>query len=159
MLVAATLKSSLVRLGTNRPPSYVDAAKRFAQAYDSYAKGAMATATGIPFTPTGAESSKFLSAILPAFSNQKGNPAAMASAFSTAIVAYWTGTFFGTGVVTPPVGAAVLQTALLGVFLNNQNPLDAAMQQIASALDACTRTTIVTFVYPPPAPPIVSPIS
>jgi hypothetical protein len=156
----AALKQSLTKLGQkgSTPASRADGAKKFAEAYDSYAKTATALALGVPFTPTGAETAKMLPALIPAFAAPTGNPAVVANAFGAAVTAYWTGAVFGTGIAAPPTGVAALVPALQTLLLNPQNPLDLAMGQIASALDACTRTVLVTFVQPPPAPPIVSPI-
>jgi hypothetical protein len=156
----ASLKQALSSLGQrgSNPSSRVDGAKKFAEAYDSYAKTAVALALGVPFTRTGAETAKMLGPLIPAFLPPTGNPVAVANALAAGVTAYWTGAVFGTGIAAPPTGGPALAAALQVLLLNPQNPLDLAMGQIAAALDGCTRTVLVTFVQPPPAPPIITPI-
>lgn len=149
-LVPAVLQAELYRALSPPYPSdgYV-ASDRLAKAYDVYASTALAGA--YPFTPTGAESGRFVAALAPVLSVTPNTGPAVAASISAAVTAYWTGALFGAGVAAPPLGAPVLLSALTATLSLPSNTTESLVAQLASALDACTRTVVVTVAGPPVA--------
>lgn len=153
-VVMANLASGLANVFRSQPSSGAEAAQKITAEYDLYCKPAMA-APGLPIF-TGAGKSAMEGLLAGALSSNMGAAAAVAAAFSAGIQAYWLSppvTFVGgpaTGVVTAMPGAASVIAPLTAAFLNLANTEDTIAQAIASALDAATKTVLVTYSTPPP---------
>lgn len=149
-LVPATLETELrSALSTPFPKSGALAADKLASAYDTYARGAVAGT--YPFSPTGAEKGRFSGALAPVLSLVPNAGPAVAAGFVAAITAYWTGATFTGGIPAPPTGAPALLPTLATLFSIPSNPKEIVVTGLAAALDACTRTVIVTVPAPPGA--------
>lgn len=142
-LSAAVLEKAL--LATLAPPygaTSADAAARWANAYNTYALSAMA---GLyPFVPTGLETGKMLAVLTPAFAVSTGTAATMAAAITGGVSAYWAGAFFAPAIAAVPLGALALTTGLTATFSRPSNTAPALALELATLLDACTRTVIAT---------------
>ena len=173
MLNPSNLKNALLSLNDNPPASRVEAAQAFCSAYDDYAQGGQAIGLGGPvsmFVPPAATRSpnyyKMVPLLIPAFVVPTGTPNSFLSALTAGVTAYWGGALFQDkapvagriGIAAPPVAIGALQPSLLPLLSNPQNPANLAATLLAQALDACTRSVLVTFVQVPPVPPIISPV-
>lgn len=131
-------------------------AARIAKDYDTYAQNAEAGGSKPVFT--GAERGKFEALLVPVFATWNTDPSRFAKALADAVVAYWTGLQFtgpGIGPVTAITPHAVIVPAVLS--LKNGVTMEVANKVIAAALDAGTKTGIVTLTYPG-SPPVVVPV-
>ncbi len=159
-----TLKQGLVQVMKNPARDYVTAAQQWAQAYGSYASAAQSP-LGVA-TPASIQAAQQVlqAALVPVFATSRVLPqtcAQMAQAFT----AFWMTppiVFVGTppGAVTVVPGAAALPAALasaFGVNFASRAQVDQAAQQLATALDAFTRTVIVTHLVVPT--PVIGPIT
>lgn len=173
MLLASNLKNALLSLSDNPPASRAEAAQAFCGAYDDYAMQGQAIGLGGPvsmFVPPAATRSpnyyKMVPLLIPAFVIPTGTPMSFLSALTSGLIAYWGGALFQDkapvvgriGIAAPPLAIGVLQPSLLPVLSNPQNPANLAATVLAQALDACTRSVLVTYVQVPPVPPIISPV-
>ncbi len=142
---------------------YSVAAQLYADAYAAYAADARSPMTGFPLNLT-APTATLQSALAAAFS--AGFDAnATAEAMDAAFTAFWLSppvAFTGSppGTVTAVTGAGTLAPALLAAWQANTSgdasTADSATQ-IADAIDAFTRTVIVT--HPVVPTPVVGPIT
>lgn len=158
-----TLQNSLANLfGPNgRPRSPIDAAQQWAQAYAGYASAAMTANGG---TPVGQVPALFMSPLLGAFTGR--DPVTTAQAFGQALLAFWTPVAWvgppNGGLTTVVPGALSLPATLLALMASltmSRANVDQAAQQWAQALHAATILTVVTYILPPPAPPLIAPIT
>jgi hypothetical protein len=153
------LQDALYRLSTtDKPPDAFTAAARIASAYREYAAGGVAL--GFPLLLPGPAAVTMDAALGAAFSTLPGVPPTVAAGFVTMVTAFWSGATFAAappGVAAPPTGVAVLQAALTALLVV-PNPAIVYATTVATALDVCTRTVLVTFPQPPPAPPLVGPV-
>ena len=153
-IVMAKLAKGLADVFRSQPDSGAMTASKIAQEYDLYCKPALA-APGMPIF-TGAEKKALEGPLAAALSNQNGTAAMVAQAFSMGIQAYWLAPpviFSGgpaSGVVTAMPGAAAVIAPLTAAFSNLNNTEDTIGQLIAAALDAATKTVLVTYATPPP---------
>jgi hypothetical protein len=149
------IKSFLKDVAENNK-QHLDAAKAFADAYANYASAAMAG----PSTPifTGAEKALMMTTLMGALSPQ-GQAMTFAMAIQNAVMAYWTAppVMFapaphpGMCLVMP--GAAMIGPGIAGALANLKNTYDSIANQMATIIDAATKTALVTFIVPPPIPP------
>jgi len=153
-LNVATLAKGLAGVFKDQPDNGALAASKIAQEYDTYCKEAMAGAALPIFTTT--EKTRMEGILAGALSSSNGQAAMVAQAFSAAIQSYWLMPpvqFSGgpiMGMVTVMPGAAAVIPAITAGLSNVQNMEDSIGQIIASALDAATKTVLVTFTTPPP---------
>jgi hypothetical protein len=157
-----TLRSFFYRLSTTEKPSGpAEAAQRIALAYTEYASGAIAA--GFPFLAPGPASPTMTAALAAALSMRPGVAPTVAAGYASMVTGFWGGATFvfapAPGIAAPPVGVGALVAALSGIFSIPNNPAEIYAAQVSLALDACTRTTLVTFVPPLPASPFVSPVA
>lgn len=126
------------------------AARRHAIAYECYARSAMAGA--FPWAATGAERERLVQSLLGAMI-PAGTAPQMAAAWAQGLFAFWSvpPVIFGAGAVTAFPGQPGLQAALTGIFGNPGNTAASAAAAVGQALDAATRTILVTL-------PIVGPV-
>ena len=143
-LVKDTLKSGILAIINSPPATPAIAAVQWGAAYDAYAKLGMAGI--IPGTFTGSEASQFAAAILPAFNNTNGTQVTAVAGFVLALTKYWMvpPVVYGVGAVTAITGLAALST----MFSTAYSSADAAASNIATFLDTCTKTVIVTLPGP-----------
>lgn len=154
------LQADLYRLTTvEKPPDPVTAAVKISSAYASYASQAIAG--GFPLITPGPGSVTMSLALGSAFSTLPGLPPVVAAGFGSMLTLFWTGATFGApvppGIAAPPVGVPVLIGTLTTLF-SVPNTAETYALSLATALDLCTRTVLVTLPQPPPAPPIVVPV-
>jgi len=147
-LTKTVLESGLLALAKQpTPPTRGEALRRFVDVYDAYAS--LATASGVPMQANGG-SERLSLALRAAWETPIGAPATLARALGDGIAAYWTGVTFNApgavGTATPPAGVVVLTTALTALF-SVPNELPAAVDALASSMDACTRTVIGTVTF------------
>lgn len=158
-LIPTELQNGLEKLFSDTSEkTKADAAAAFADAFDAYAKQGLAGA--FPFKSPGPAAATQKTLLLAAFN--AGNPAVVAQAITAGIVAYWGAALFefspAPGIAAPPAGAGALIPALTTVLLNKDNTAASCAAQMATAIDVCCRTVLVTFVPPPPAVPLVLPV-
>ncbi len=147
-------------LAMNYPDKPEDVAKKMADAYDKYAQGALALG-GTPIF-TGSEKKVIESTLLPVLKNQNGVIAAYATAWYTAVVAYWAPVVWnppvpathGPGVVTIPPLPTIQVQLIAGMSAPNEAPVWAQLQATALHTGIAGIMT-VTF---PPIPPTPSPL-
>lgn len=155
MLNPASMQSALLRLSqTARPSDPATAAREFVSAYQSYA--AAGQAAGFPLATPGPGAAAMSAPLIAAYSMPLGTPPVVAQAVVAAVVAYWSGAVFaGGGIAAPPVAAPALLSGVSGLLAAGNNPAEVYAAQMATLLDACTRSVLVTFPGPPP---FVSPV-
>lgn len=152
-LVQTSMKLAFSALARNKPKDRATVARKWAEAYDSYASLAL-TANGGTFIPTGRKS-VLEATLLAVLSIPVGVPAAVAAAWGAGLTAYWVGNpftpgavpnppFVLPGVALPPVGVPALIGTLTALYLTKDSDDGFAASQ-AAALDACTKTVIVMF--------------
>lgn len=146
-LLSATLASGLIGAfaGTD---SFSAAGDAWASAYASYAQTAQAN--GIPAVFTGAEQRLLSGSLASAFAAGVNAPGSLLGALELAFQGFWylPPVVFGTGVVTlAPPGLGTLVGATFGANLLAATAAEAA-NNVAVALDAWTRTVVVTFPGP-----------
>lgn len=162
-LVAATLQSALVRIAQSFPSSYVEAGRQWADAYATYAQGAVSVLAG---SPLAIEAARPILAGSMGFAFASGFEANVtANQMASAVTAFWMAppmAFAGAspGVVTL-VGMAppALASSLVAAFIANsasQAGATQAVQRIAALLDAHARTVIVTHFTP--TGPVLGPL-
>jgi len=148
------LTQGLAAIFKGQPKSGAEAANKIAAEYDKYCKAGMA-APGLPVF-VGTEAMSLEGPLAGALGSGNGTAASVAAAYGVGIQAYWLappvvfvgGPASGLATAMPGVGAAV---SLITVALSNvQNTEDSAASQIATALDAATKTVLVTYTVPPP---------
>lgn len=153
-LVVATLASKLEAAFMSHPGSASKSADDMASAYDAYCQSGLAG--GVPPIITPAAKQALMGMLLGTIASGSGSPAQIAQAWSNGIMMYWMSppVMFTAppiiGVVTAMPGAPGAIGPLTGVFANGQNTAASAAQGIAAALDAATKTVLVTFSAPPP---------
>ena len=150
MLLPAVLLQGLASaLRPSRSPQA--AAQAWGAAYAAYARAAQAA--GVPWVPTGAEEARF-SATLVRSMTVGGSPSLLAGAVCDAILAFWMlpPVVFGPGAVTAFGGQAVLQSSLAALFSNPRNEGTIVATHAAAAMDAASRTVIVTLPIVGPSP-------
>jgi hypothetical protein len=162
-LSSSTLETQLrsLFLGPDFPRTPQDAADRWANAYLTYAGSAVAAPGG---SPVGLSAPLFSSPLAGAFG--ANDPSTTAQAFGAAMLAFWTpvtwaGPAVG-GATTLVGGAATLPVAVLGLMASLAASRATAAQAAttwANALHAATILTVVTYVLPLPASPVIAPIS
>lgn len=160
-LIVAKLQSDILKIvTTDKPPSGSDAADAFASAYASYAGQGMSA--GFPLQTPGPGRAAMAAPLIAAFSMQPGAPPVVAQSFGALVTAYWGAAIFTgvpfPGIAAPPVGVPALIPLVTALLANPNNPADVFAAQLAAALDVCTKTVLVTFPQPPPAPPIIAPV-
>ena len=160
-LIVTDLQSGLKDLfadNSNKDKTKADAANEFYEVFQSYAKKGLAGA--FPLKAPGPAASTFPSLLTVAFN--AGLAPAVAQAISAGVVAYWSAALFeftpAPGIAAPPIAAPALIGAATGTLLNTQNTADLCALQLATAIDLCCRSVLVTFINPPPAPPLVLPV-
>jgi hypothetical protein len=159
-LLKNTLAQQLEKLFDSKPSSSAQAASSWASAYVSYASSAMSAVGSLPVTAT-ANQSALVSAFTAAFSTQ--TPSGAAAAMAQGVTAFWTTmvwvgpTSVGTTVFA---GNLTLTAQLAQIFsdISEQSHKDKA-GALADAFDAGAKTVMVNDVLPPPATPVVGPIS
>lgn len=154
------LQADLYRIATvEKPPDPFTAALKISAAYSSYA--AQGIAGGFPFLAPGPGAATMSLSLGSAFSVLPGLPPVVASGFATMLTLFWTGaTFVSTvppGIAAPPIGLPALIPTLTALF-SVPNTAETYALTLATTLDVCTRTVLVTLPQPPPAPPIVAPV-
>ena len=148
------LTQGLAAVFKAQPGSGAEAAQKIAAEYDKYCQAAMAP-PGKPIFTT-AEVKAFEGPLAGVLSSGTGPAAAVASAISAGLQAYWLSPpvqFSGgpaMGMATAMPGAAAAIPALTAAFSNLANTEDSAAAAIAAALDTATKTVLVTFTAPPP---------
>ncbi len=161
-LIVAKLQSDILKLSTtDKPASGTDAANALASAYEGYASQALAA--GFPLATPGPGRAGMAAALISALNVKPGAPPLVAQGFLTMVTLYWQGAIFSAVpfpgfVPAPPAGAAALVPAISALLSNVQNPAEVYAAQLAAALDAATRTVLVTLPQPPPAPPLIVPV-
>lgn len=149
--LAQGLKSAL----TNPSPSdFVDAGRKWANAYADYASDAESLGGGGPVGLDIAQN--LLAATLAATFAVSLDPVSTASQMASALTALWLAppVVFGTGLVTAVGGTSILAAGLPAVFVANsvgQLTADQSYQALAGLIHAFTITVITTT---PPAPTI-----
>lgn len=159
-LSASALAQELERVFTTKSASSVDAAAAWANAYRTYATGALSVAASLP---VGAPAN--FGILLGAFT---AGLSALTAVTAAALIAYgitaywqamiWTGPTAAGTTVFP--GNAALAATLGGIFadLSGKSATDKA-NDLATAFDAGARAVVVSDVpFVQPAPPIVGPI-
>lgn len=169
------LKSGILDLsgGPNYPQDTTEAAQRWASMYSTYAATAVAPAgpTATP-VPASLEAAEALLAGNLKVAFEFGNAASAAQAMALAFDAFWMAppvAFLPAppallGAVTASTGAPVLQTLLASLTPYEPDgttpvSVDGVATKVSDALDTFTKLVIVTSPLPPPAPPIIGPIS
>jgi hypothetical protein len=153
----SSLASGLEAIFKEQPSSGAQAASKIASKYDAYCKGGQA-GPGLPLI-TPAAKKALEGHLAAAMAVPAGDAVAVASAFSTGIMAYWMTPPVpcvggaASGVVTAMPGAGAVVGPLTAAFKNTKNSETAIANQIASALDVATRTVLVTYATPTPTPP------
>jgi hypothetical protein len=153
-LVVSTLSDLLEASFVSYPGDAQRSADGMAMAYDTYCKSGLAG--GVPPLFTGLEKQNLMGILLSSIMSKKGTPDQIAQAWSSGIQTYWMSppvVFTAPpiiGVVTAMPGAGAVIAAIKGVMANTDNTAASAAQGIAAALDAATKTVLVTFSAPPP---------
>jgi len=153
----SSLARGLAAIFKSWPSNGTEAASKIAEEYDKYCRKGKAPPGSPVFT--GAEKPALASVLAGAIGAPGGSAAAAAAAFSSGIQAYWLSPpvpFVGgaaSGVSSAMPGAAAIIGPLTGALSNLANSEEAIGQQIASQLDAATRTVLVIFATPTSGPP------
>lgn len=161
-LVLDTLKSGLVTLFTIPSLTVEQFGSTFVDIYDGYAQQGMAL-SGL--TPTSVNTEICRSKMLDTLRKTPDNYLEPAVEWSVAFEAYWTlGVFGATGTVTAITGTLALGQGLKDIWEMTAMAAGAitaanVAEAIATALDAYTRTVIVTDTALPPPSGSVGPIS
>lgn len=158
----ALLQSAFYRLSTTeKPGSPMEAAQKIASAYEQYASTALA-GPGLLVAP-GPGRAVMEQPLAAAFSVLPGLPPVVAAGYAAMVTSFWAAASFvspaGPGIAAPPAGVGALIPALTAFFSVPGNPVELYSLQVATVLDACTRTVLVTYVLPPPAPPLIVPVT
>lgn len=161
-LIVAKLQSDILKLSTSdKPASGTDAANAIASAYESYASQGIAA--GFPLIAPGPGRATMAAALIAALNTKPGAPPVVAQGFAAMVTLFWSAAQFVSpippGIAAPPAGVGALVPAVTGLLSNSANPAEVYAAQLAAALDACTRTVLVTLPQPPPAPPLIVPVS
>lgn len=149
MLSLQNLQSQINSVMRTKTASAASAARSFVDAYVSYAAGAQA-GVALPLF-TGTEGSKMSSVLIPVFSNVNGNPASVASAWTQAIIGFWTlppvtfSSISDAGVPIPGPTVSALTGCLTSLLSAPHTEVEASVL-FASCLDAATRGFLVTLV-------------
>ena len=147
------LRTRLLALSlTEKPQSGVAAAQAWVDLYSNYAQLGMAGGA-FPLIAPGPGKAAALAPLVAAFLMPVGVPAVVAAALGGLVTAYWTGATFATpppGIALPPVGLVAFIPAATALLSNKDNSADAFASQLATLLDTCTRTVIVTVPAPTP---------
>lgn len=153
-LVQTTMMAAFYALTNAKPQNRAELAQKWAQAYDSYASLAQTANGGVAIA---AGRQQALQGVLTAvLQTPIGVPAVVATAWGTGLTAYWGGLPFTPGVVpnppftlpgvaAPPIAISALIAALTGIYSLTNSSAESFAQSQAAALDACTRTVIVSF--------------
>ena len=159
-LSASTLTQDLERVLTAKPSSPVDAALAWANAYQTYATGALSTAASLPITAP-ASFSILLGAFLAGLSAL--TPVTAGAVVAQGVTAYWQAIAWlgpvSAGATAFP-GNPALAAALGALFadLSGKSAADKA-RELAEAFDAGAKAVIVSDVlFVQPSPPVVGPI-
>lgn len=152
----------LLGLSSSLSKTYLEAGRRWASAYSSYASDAVSPVGGSPVGLSVVEG--ILAGLLAMSFSTSHDPVTEAQQLATALTAFWLTppvVFAGTppGAVTLVAGGPALQQALVSVWavnLASRSPADQAMRSVAQAIDGFTRTVVVTT---PGGPPIVGPVT
>jgi hypothetical protein len=157
------MEQIFLSMTTGYPDSPDVAATKFADAYDTYAKGALA-GTGTPIF-TGSEKNLIKSTLLPVLQNNRaGVLPAYAAAWFNAVLAFWTPVTWaptvgasGPGVMLVPPAPTITSALSVAMVAFNEGPVWANGQ--ATAIHAGV-AGIMTVTFPPiaPGPPIVVPV-
>lgn len=149
-LLPTVLCQDLARALSTSAPSHGAAAAKLAAAYARYAAGA--TAGAFPWVPTGQEEARLRRALAAAL-GPSGAPPIVGAAWVLGLTQFWLlpPVPFAPGLVTAMPGAVALAPAITTALLNPRNTSGAAAASLASALDAATRTVLVTI---PPSGPV-----
>lgn len=144
---------------TDKPPDPFTAASKIAAAYRDYAGQGLAL--GMSLVAPGPGVATMDASLGSAFSVLPGLPPVVAAGYGVMVTAYWAGATFSPsplpGIAAPPIALPAL-IATLSALLAVPNTAELHAASVATALDVCTRTVLVTFPQPPPAPPIISPV-
>ena len=137
----------LVERSREMPRDGREAGRRWARAYAEYAKAAQSP-TSAPPAPLTIQEQVLAAAMGVTFVSSIVSPQS-ATQIANALTSFWLlpPVVFGPGLVTAVGGTALLTAALQSVWLGNQAsglPPGAATRNIATAIDAFTRTVIVT---------------
>lgn len=158
-LVAATLEADILQLSRNYPPDAATAANMLVAAFQKYASQAIAA--GFPLLSPGPGAAAMATPLIAAYSVKPGLPPVIAQALVAMVTAFWSGALFAftpaPGIAAPPAAAPALLGVVSGL-LASSNPAEVYAKNLATALDACSRSVIVTFVPPPPAVPFPAPV-
>jgi len=152
-LVAASLTASLTRVFSSPSEQGGVKAQEIALAYQTYALTAMAGVLLPVFV--GVEGQAMASRLIPVMQRSTNSPSDFANALADGVEAFWLlppVPFSGgpaAGVVTGFPGKQVLVGALVGALSSPSSDGASVASRVATALDAGTRTVIVTFAPPP----------
>jgi hypothetical protein len=147
------------------PGKAPDMARKWSRAYANYAINGQTVLGGNPVSLDAAQAT-LQGALTGTFSNPYQLAPQTASSMAAAFTAFWllppVATLDGAfpGVVTAVAGTALLQAALLSAWFSNfasQARAEQAARGIAAALDAFSRTVVVTIATIPT--PTVGPLS
>jgi len=160
-LSGASLKSGLEALFRQRPDSAAQAADTWANAYGSYAGGAMTSAGSLATNAAasfGILSGAFNSAL------QARSPAGAAALMGQGVMAFWQAIVWASpggfvGATTVP-GNFSLIAALTGIFADLQEKSEADQAgELADAFDAGARMVMVTDIHAVSGVTVVGPIN
>lgn len=152
-LISATLSSSLTTILGAPSVSGAEKAQQIGSAYQAYAL----TATAGVLLPIfiGIEGRAMASRLTPVLSSTHPTAHSFANALASGVEAFWllppvpfTGGV-AAGLVTAFVGKSALAAAVTGIMARPTPRHEPVAIQLASALDAATRTVMVTFAPPP----------
>ncbi|GAA1552961.1 hypothetical protein GCM10009789_03130 [Kribbella sancticallisti] len=133
---------------------YADSATASGDAFAAAVSSWFANATAGPYPCSTATARRGQLASSAGAALAAGRAEAAGALLATALVAYMAGQAFGPGVASPPLGPALAQTALTGVFADLDTATSDRADRMAQAVWALALTTIVVFppVISPPAP-------
>ncbi len=152
-LVSASLTASLTQVFSSASDQGAVKAQEIAQAYQTYALPAMAGVLLPIFV--GVEGQALAAKLIPVMQQSTDSPSDLANALADGVEAFWllppvpfaAGPV--AGVVTSFPGKGALAGALVAALSSPSQDGASVASGVASALDAGTRTVIVTFAPPP----------
>lgn len=159
-LIAAALEGDILQLQQNPPPDPATAANLLALAFQKYALQGLAG--GFPLIAPGPGVAAMATPLVAAYTAQPGVPPVVAQAIGAMVASFWSGALFAfapaPGIAAPPVALPALIGVVSGA-LAAPNPAEVYAKILANAIDACSRSVIVTFIPPPPAVPFPAPVT
>jgi hypothetical protein len=159
MPLGTNLATDLQAVWDSNPPTVHDAAVGAAQAYYTYASGAL-FGLSVPINLTTAQRDALAATLEAALTPMV--MATAAAAWAAGLTAFWTGVACagasGAGPVIPPPGAAGVPAGLIAIAVTFPPTTAIGAAGFAAVIDAATRTTQATLTLPP-NPPANFPIS